>query len=140
VPGTTLSRRALGATLATACIAIAAVTWITWLVSPTTLTAFDVWYVWKICFGGTVLMALPPMVVSGWLVARAFPLRAAWAGALYGLGAGLMSDAGWRLFCHFSAPGHVFSAHTAAVAAATALGAILAHTVSRSGDRSWRSW
>ena len=30
-----------------------------------------------------------------------FPLRPRLAGALYGVGAGLMSDAGWRLFCHF---------------------------------------
>ena len=42
---------------------------------------------------------------------RAFPLRPRIAGALYGLGAGLMADAGWRLFCHFSNPAHVFGAH-----------------------------
>jgi hypothetical protein len=50
------------------------------------------------------------------LVARAFPLRPRLAGALYGIGAGLIADAGWRLFCHFSDPVHVFGAHTLGIA------------------------
>lgn len=45
------------------------------------------------------------------LAARAYPTRPVVAGALLGLGAGLMANAGWRLFCHFSEPAHVLSAH-----------------------------
>ena len=35
--------------------------------------------------------------------------------ALLGMGAGLMADAGWRMFCHFSGPPHVLSAHLGGV-------------------------
>jgi hypothetical protein len=58
------------------------------------------------------------------LAARAYPTRPAVAGAMLGLGAGLMADAGWRIFCHFSEPAHVLSAHLAAVIMSTIIGAI----------------
>jgi len=45
------------------------------------------------------------------LAARAYPTRPVVAGALLGVGAGLMANAGWRLFRHFSEPAHVLSAH-----------------------------
>ena len=35
--------------------------------------------------------------------------------ALYGAGAGLISDGGWRIFCHISNPAHVLAAHGLAV-------------------------
>lgn len=120
VPGTTLSRRALGAAFGTALIAVLTITWTTWITSPTTIPSggisLSVGYVWRVCLAGTIISALPALAVSGWLVARAFPLRPRLAGALYGLGAGLMADAGWRLFCHFSDPAHVFGSHTLAIA------------------------
>ena len=47
------------------------------------------------------------------------------AGALCGLAAGLMADAGWRLFCHYSDPAHVFGAHTLAILITTATGSLL---------------
>jgi hypothetical protein len=129
VPGTTLSRRALGTSFATAMIAVLTITWMTWSASPTRVSPRAISYVWRICFEATIISALPALFVSGWLVARAFPLRPRFAGALYGLGAGLMADAGWRLFCHFSDPAHVFAAHTAAVAVTCGLGALLASAV-----------
>ncbi len=50
-------------------------------------------------------------------------LQAIVAGALAGLGAGLVSDASWRLYCHVSDPGHVLVAHAGAIVALTAIGA-----------------
>jgi hypothetical protein len=126
VPGTTLSRRAIGLVFATACIAVTTVTWITWLASPTFVPLRSNGFIWRACVAGTVVSALPALAVSGWLVARAFPLRPRVAGALYGVGAGLMADAGWRLFCHFSAPGHVFGAHILGIAICALLGIGLA--------------
>ena len=35
-----------------------------------------------------------------------------------------MADAGWRIFCHFSEPAHVLSAHLAAVIMSTMIGAL----------------
>lgn len=131
IPGTTLSRRALASAFGAALASVVIVTLITWRTSPIDIMAGREWFIWRICFAGTLASALPPLLVSAWLVARAFPLRPAVAGALYGLGAGLMADAGWRLFCHFSAPAHVFGAHIAAVAVAAALGSFIATRLPR---------
>jgi hypothetical protein len=51
-------------------------------------------------------------------------------GALVGLGAGLVTDAGWRTFCHVSDPWHVLSAHLAAVLALCGTGAAAAAVLS----------
>jgi hypothetical protein len=131
VPGTTLSRQAIGFVFATALLAVVTLTWMTWLVSPTTILPSRVAFVWRVCVAGTVLSALPALAVSGFLVARAFPLRPRLAGALYGVGAGLMADSGWRLFCHFSDPRHVFSAHTLGVALCGLVGILVASLLKR---------
>jgi hypothetical protein len=131
VPGTTLSRQAIGFVFATALLAVVTLTWMTWLVSPTAILSGHVAFVWRVCVAGTVLSALPALAVSGVLVARAFPLRPRLAGALYGVGAGLMADAGWRLFCHFSDPSHVFGAHMLGVALAGVLGILVASVLKR---------
>ena len=126
VPGTTLSRRALGIAIGTATIAVLTITWMTWSASHTRVAAVSADFVWRVCFGATILSALPALAVSGWLVARAFPLRPRIAGALYGLGSGLMADAGWRLFCHYSEPAHVLSAHLGGVFVSMLIGVALA--------------
>jgi hypothetical protein len=123
VPGTTLARRVVRTAFGTAIVGVVTITWITWTASPTLVERPFVGFVWRVCVAGTVLGALPALALSGWLVARAFPLRPQLAGALYGVGAGLMSDAGWRLFCHYSDPVHVLGAHTLGIALACALGA-----------------
>jgi hypothetical protein len=124
VPGTTLSRRALGVVFGTAAVAVLSITFMTWIVSPTTIAPGFVRYVWSVCVAGGVLSALPVLAVSGWLAARAFPLRPGIAGAIYGLGAGLIADAGWRLFCHFSEPSHVLGSHALAIALVAILGSL----------------
>jgi hypothetical protein len=131
VPGTTLSRRALATAFVTSLVGVLTVTWLTWSASPTRVAPRSVLYVWEVCFGSTIISALPALFLSGWLVARAFPLRPRFAGALYGLGAGLMADAGWRLFCHFSDPSHVLAAHTAAVVVTCGLGVLIASVLAR---------
>lgn len=126
VPGTTLSRRVIGLAFGTVVIGVMTLTWLTWRTSPTyILQPADTLYIWRVCVAGTVVSALPALAVSGYLVARAFPLRPRIAGALYGVGAGLMADAGWRLFCHFSAPSHVFGAHILGIAICAGLGILL---------------
>jgi hypothetical protein len=125
IPGTTLSRHAVLITFVSGLAAVIGITWWTWIVSPTTVEPRANVAVWRICLGGTILLALPVLALAGWLVASAFPLRPRLAGALCGLGAGLMADAGWRLFCHFSEPAHVLSAHLGGVLAAGLCGALL---------------
>ena len=82
------------------------------------------------CFRTSALAALPALAAATVLSARAFPLRPAVAGALYGLGCGLIADAGLRLWCEFSAPSHVLIAHVGAVILSMAVG-VAAALVSR---------
>ena len=138
VPGTTLTRRALGVAAATGAVAVLTITWLTWLWSPVPAQPIFGGIVWRICVAGTVLSALPALALSGWLVARAFPLRPPTAGALYGLGAGLLSDAGWRLFCHFPGPAHVVGAHALGIVIVTALGMTLASALAKATARPGR--
>ena len=104
----------------------AVVTLRTWSISPTTIETLSPLIVGQICFTGTVVAALPLLVASAVLAHRAFTVRPWSSGALYGLGAGLGADAGWRLFCHFSDPVHVFPTHTGAVAFVVLLGMVVA--------------
>jgi hypothetical protein len=125
IPGTTLSRQALVVSFGAGLVTVLAITWWTWSASPTTIEPRANTVVWRICLGSTILLALPVLALAGWLVAHAFPLRPRLAGALCGLAAGLMADAGWRLFCHYSDPTHVFGAHTLAILITTATGSLL---------------
>jgi hypothetical protein len=83
------------------------------------------------CFKTSALAAVPAVIVAAILAARAFPLRPGIAGGLYGLGAGLMADAGLRLYCDYSVPSHVLFAHGGAVAASMVAGAFVATAVAR---------
>jgi hypothetical protein len=47
------------------------------------------------------------------------------AGALYGAGAGLAINAGWRIACPFSTPRHALGAHGAAIIATVLVGALI---------------
>jgi hypothetical protein len=131
VPGTTLPRRIVGVAFGTAAIAVLAITFMTWAISPTLIAPGHATVVWGICLTGTIVSAIPVLGVAGWLTARAFPLRPPLAGALYGVGAGLLADAGWRLFCHFSHPAHVLGAHTLGIVVTGVVGMVMASVVSR---------
>src|SRR5471030_269383 len=84
------------------------------------------------CFRVSAISAIPALIAAAWLAARAFPLRPALAGALYGLGCGLIADAGLRLFCDYTVPTHVLLGHGGAIVGAMAVGAIVAKIIPRS--------
>jgi hypothetical protein len=126
IPGRTL--RASMVLLATAAVIgfSLVVTLRTWSVSPTTIVPHAVGFVGRICFVGTIAAALPLLVGAALLASRAFIVRPWSAGVLYGLGAGLGADAGWRLFCHYSDPSHVLLTHTGGVLATMLIGIVVA--------------
>jgi hypothetical protein len=78
------------------------------------------------CFRTSAIAAVPALIVAAILAGRAFPLRPGVAGALYGLGCGLIADGGLRLYCDYSAPLHVIFAHGGAVVGAMMTGAFIA--------------
>lgn len=83
------------------------------------------------CFRVSAMAAAPALLVSAILAARAFPLRPAVTGALYGLGSGLIADAGLRLYCEYTVPTHVIFAHGGAIAASMVFGVVLATSLER---------
>ena len=121
VPGRSLRRA--GSLLSLGLLVVVAVTYFTWQASETTVPAGQAGFFWTVCFTAPFLLGLPVLALALLLAWRAYPLRAALVGALCGLGAGLVTDAGWRTFCHVSDPVHVLSAHFAAVLALCAAGA-----------------
>ena len=130
VPGRSWSRGAVALWLAIPIGAVIGVTLVSWNVSPVLLKS-EWWLVGGMCFAGSASTALPVVAVSAILASRAYPTRPAIAGLLLGLGAGLIADAGWRIFCHFSEPAHVLSAHLAAVIASAIVGSLLAVRLNR---------
>jgi hypothetical protein len=127
VPGRTWDGRQLALWLALPAALVIVVTWTTFAASPVSLRgAGALVMVGLMCFAGSLATALPGAALAAILSVRAFPTRPAVTGLLGGLGAGLMADAGWRLFCHYSEPAHVLTAHLGGVLAAGACGAVLA--------------
>lgn len=125
IPGRKWGRGQLAPWLALPVALVVVVTWTTFEASPINLDRAWAW-IGLLCFTGSLATALPGVALAAILASRAWPTRPAIAGLLGGLGAGLMADAGWRLFCHFSEPGHVLGAHLLAVIAAGLCGAVLA--------------
>lgn len=130
IPGRGWSRVAIASWLAVPIAAVISVTFFSWNASPVLLRT-QWWVVGGMCFAGSAATALPVVALSAILASRAYPTRPAIAGLLLGLGAGLIADAGWRIFCHFSEPAHVLSAHLAAVVASAVIGSLLSVRLGR---------
>lgn len=128
IPGRAWSVPAVIAWVATSAVLLIAATLATWQVSPIPLRR-EWWAVGLVCVSGSAATALPIVALANVLAARAYPTRPAIMGLLLGVGAGLMADAGWRLFCHFSEPAHVLSAHFGGVVVAALAGSALALTL-----------
>jgi hypothetical protein len=83
------------------------------------------------CFRVSAISAIPALIAAAFLAARALPLRPGLAGALYGLGCGLIADAGLRLYCEYTVPEHVLFGHGGAILAAMVFGAVVSKIVPR---------
>ena len=128
IPGRAWSLAAVIAWVAVSVALLIVATLAAWKVSPIPLRR-EWWLVSLVCIGGSAATALPIVALANVLAVRAYPTRPAIVGLLLGVGAGLMADAGWRLFCHFSEPAHVLSAHLGGVAVAALAGSALALTL-----------
>ncbi len=123
VPGRTPGRRhtvlALGALLGVLALNVVAKD----AVAAAAVPPGREWRFWLICLRGSLTLAAPVLALVTLFVVRALPVRPAWAGALAGLAAGVLTDAGWRLGCFVTETSHVAGAHWLAIAAASAIGA-----------------
>jgi hypothetical protein len=129
VPGRELTRRALALTALAALVLVAGITLVTSAIAPVSLRP-GLWlrFAWE-CFEVALISAVPLLAAVGWLASRAFPTRPGVAGAIYGLGAGVIADSGVRLFCWTSTPSHVLVSHGGAIVAVAGLGALAAITI-----------
>ncbi len=128
VPGRAWGSMALAAWIVVPVATLIAVTLISSEASLVPLRR-NFWSVGVLCLGGSAATALPVIAIANVLAARAYPTRPGIVGVMLGLGAGLMADAGWRMFCHFSEPAHVLSAHAGGVLVAALAGTALALTL-----------
>jgi hypothetical protein len=135
IPGRDWSRTAITLWFAVPILAAIGITVASWDASRISVRAHW-WEIAGLCFAGSAATALPAVALASVLASRAYPIRPVVAGALIGFGAGLMADAGWRIFCHFSEPAHVLSAHFAAVMMSTLIGVLAAARLCNRSDSS----
>jgi hypothetical protein len=92
------------------------------------------WSQWQFgmaCFRTSVLAAVPVLMASAFLTKRAFPLRRVATGILWGLGCGLIADAGLRLYCEFTTLPHMVLEHFSAVVASMLLGVVITGVIAK---------
>jgi hypothetical protein len=77
------------------------------------------------CGIGSTVMGGILVLLFSWLFRNSLAIRPAVAGALYGAGAGVAINAGWRIACPFPALRHALGAHGAAIIATVLLGALI---------------
>lgn len=124
IPGRLGGRSSLAIRAAGGLGCVAALTLATFLASPTHAPALAEARYLRICFTHSLELGLLPLAGMGLLMRRGLVARPVLAGTMAGLGAGLVADGGWRLFCEVSDPAHVFAAHLGAVAALALLGGL----------------
>jgi len=83
------------------------------------------WIMHGICGIGSTLAGGVLVLLFGWVFRNSLATRPTAVGALYGAGAGLAINAGWRIACPVSTPWHALGAHGAAIVATVMLGALI---------------
>ncbi len=83
------------------------------------------------CWPREVLLALPAAVLVVWLLARAYPLRPAFATTAGAAGAALIADAALHLTCPQTAWSHTLGVHGAAVASVALVAAVAGSLLAR---------
>lgn len=83
------------------------------------------WMMGFACGIGSTLAGGVLVLFFSWAFRNSLAIRPTVAGALYGAGAGLAINAGWRIACPFSTPWHALGAHGAAIIATVILGALI---------------
>ncbi len=136
-PARRLPRSMVHAALAAAGFMVVAVSFLTFSKSPTLVPhGISPWLVGTVCYFGSTVAAAPLFALAAWFHSRFASPRPALAGGLYGAGAALTSNAGWRLICPISTPWHVLTAHGGSVITIALLSALVAHLVATRARRS----
>jgi hypothetical protein len=136
IPAGRLPRQMVYSAAVAASLVVVFVTLLTFSTSPTNATLrvppriFEIrrvspWIVDGACGIGSTLVGGILVVFFSWVFRNSLATRPTAAGALYGAGAGLAINAGWRVACPFSTPWHALGAHGAAIVATVILGGLI---------------
>jgi len=87
------------------------------------------WIMGFACGIGSTLAGGVLVLLFSWVFRNSLATRPTVAGALYGAGAGLAINAGWRMACPVSTPWHALGAHGAAILATVILGALVGRSL-----------
>src|SRR5690242_7703979 len=83
------------------------------------------WLMGFACGIGSTIAGGILVLLFSWAFRNSLATRPTIAGALYGAGAALAINAGWRIACPVSTPWHALGAHGAAIIATVILGALI---------------
>src|SRR5579862_1557978 len=87
------------------------------------------WIMGFACGIGSTLAGGILVLFFSWVFRNSLATRPTVSGALYGAGAGLAINAGWRIACPISTPWHALGAHGAAIIATVILGSIIGRSL-----------
>ena len=129
-----------------ASLTVVLVTLLTFSTSPSNETAMQgfrlpptvhvsPWVMGSVCGIGSTIAGGILVTLFSLVFRNSIAIRPTVAGALYGAGAGLAINAGWRIACPISTPWHALGAHGAAIVATAILGALIARFLA---NRRWR--
>ena len=138
-PAGRLPRQMVYLAAAAASLVVVFVTILTFSTSPATAPLLRVpprvnemlrvapWITGFACGIGTTVAGGILVLFFSWVFRNSLATRPTMAGALYGAGAGLAINAGWRIACPVSTPWHALGAHGVAILATVLLGALIGH-------------
>ena len=87
------------------------------------------WLMGLACGIGSTVAGGILVLLFSWIFRNSLATRPTVAGALYGAGAALAINAGWRIACPISIPWHALGAHGAAIIATVILGALIGRSL-----------
>ena len=126
IPAGRLPRQVVYFAAVAASLVVVFVTLLAFSISPANATLrVSPWIMGFACGIGSTLAGGILVLFFSWVFRNSLATRPTVAGALYGAGAGLAINAGWRIACPFSTPWHALGAHGAAIIATAILGALI---------------
>jgi hypothetical protein len=144
IPAGRLPRQVVYSAMVAASLVVVLVTLLTFSTSPANEPVLRVppwinealrvspWIMGFACGIGSTLAGGILVLLFSSVFRNSLATRPTVAGALYGAGAGLAINAGWRIACPVSTPWHALGAHGAAIIATVILGALIGRFL---GDR-----
>jgi hypothetical protein len=144
VPAARLPRQVVYSAAAAAFLIVVSVTLLTFSASPVAaplrvparvneMLHTSPWIMGFGCGIGSTLAGGVLVLLFSRMFRNSLATRPSVAGALYGAGAGLAINAGWRMACPFSTPWHALGAHGAAIIATVIVGALMGRYLGNRG-------